>query len=210
MTQISPVTETPSYHELLTRLDAIHNLADAEDVAAWLMPLLQPRGVAQRSMRWVQRENKDCFPTIKGWYRVMVSGDSESIEGHTIYAFDDYETWAQFTPHEDGGSFVGTHDEDEYTIFAYCGPIVFPEYSYEEAAARGEESMAEFKQYRRKQIAELRPLVEGDDLSGVSISAEDRKAGSPKLGDMIARNPKNHADQWLVAAQYFADNFEPV
>jgi len=27
---------------------------------------------------------------------------------------------------------------------------------------------------------------------------------------MIARNPKNHADQWLVAAKYFADNFEPI
>jgi hypothetical protein len=27
---------------------------------------------------------------------------------------------------------------------------------------------------------------------------------------MIARNPKNHDDQWLVAAKYFADNFEPV
>ncbi len=44
----------------------------------------------------------------------------------------------------------------------------------------------------------------------VSISAEDLKSGSPKLGDMIARNPKNHNDQWLVAAAYFADNFEPV
>jgi hypothetical protein len=65
-----------------------------------------------------------------------------------------------------------------------------------------------FKQYRRKQIAELREWHEGDDLSGVSISAEDTKAGSPKYGDMIARNPKNHADQWLVAAAYFADNFE--
>lgn len=70
--------------------------------------------------------------------------------------------------------------------------------------------MSEFKQYRRKQIAELRPVVQGDDLSHVSISAEDRKAGSPKFGDMIARNPKNHNDQWLVAAQYFADNFEPI
>lgn len=38
----------------------------------------------------------------------------------------------------------------------------------------------------------------------------DKEAGSPKTGDMIARNPKNHADQWLVAAQYFADNFEPI
>jgi len=65
-----------------------------------------------------------------------------------------------------------------------------------------------FKQYRRKQIAELRPYVEGELLDGVSISEVDRSAGSPKLGDMVARNPKNHADQWLVAAQYFADNFE--
>jgi len=70
--------------------------------------------------------------------------------------------------------------------------------------------MSEFKQYRRKQIAELRPWQEGDDMSRVSVSAPDNEAGSPKPGDMIERNPKNHDDQWLVAAQYFADNFEPV
>ena len=68
-----------------------------------------------------------------------------------------------------------------------------------------------FKQYRRSQIAEMRPYQYGDVLTGsVSISQPDLDAGSPKLGDMIARNPKNHADQWLVAAQYFADNFEPM
>lgn len=68
-----------------------------------------------------------------------------------------------------------------------------------------------FKEYRRKQIAELRPHVVGETLDvKVSVSAEDKEAGSPKEGDMIARNPKNHADQWLVAAKYFADNFEPV
>jgi hypothetical protein len=70
--------------------------------------------------------------------------------------------------------------------------------------------MSDFKQYRRKQIAELRPWVHGEDLIDISVSAEDTKAGSPKAGDMIARNPKNHDDQWLVAAQYFADNFEPL
>jgi hypothetical protein len=70
--------------------------------------------------------------------------------------------------------------------------------------------MDEFKKYRRRQVAELRPYVAGEDLTGVSISEADRKAGSPKAGDMIARNPKNHADQWLVAAQYFVDNFEPA
>jgi hypothetical protein len=67
-----------------------------------------------------------------------------------------------------------------------------------------------FRQYRRKQIAELRPYEPGENLEGVSLSIEDRKAGSPKQGDMIARNPKNHADQWLVSAKYFEDNFEPV
>lgn len=71
--------------------------------------------------------------------------------------------------------------------------------------------MSQFRQYRRKQIAELRPYVEGEVLSDrVSVSAADREAGSPKAGDMIARNPKNHEDQWLVAAAYFADNFEPI
>lgn len=67
-----------------------------------------------------------------------------------------------------------------------------------------------FQQYRRRQIAELRPYVDGEVLDRVSISAADRDAGSPKTGDMIARNPKNHDDMWLVAAQYFADNFEPL
>lgn len=70
--------------------------------------------------------------------------------------------------------------------------------------------MDAFKQYRRKQIAELRPWQAGDDMSRVSVSAADMDAGSPKEGDMIARNPKNHDDKWLVAAQYFADNFEEL
>jgi len=51
--------------------------------------------------------------------------------------------------------------------------------------------------------------VPGEDKTGISISKADFEGGSPRLGDMIARNPQNHADQWLVAAQYFADNFEP-
>jgi hypothetical protein len=68
--------------------------------------------------------------------------------------------------------------------------------------------MSKFKQYRRRQIAELRPYDQGENIDGISVSDADAKAGSPKAGDMIARNPENHADQWLVAAQYFASNFE--
>lgn len=84
-----------------------------------------------------------------------------------------------------------------------------------------------FKQYRRKQIAELRDItpedLENHFISGdilvhetkdsvivVSISDVDKQNGSPKLGDMIARNPKNHLDQWLVAEKYFYDNFEEI
>lgn len=67
-----------------------------------------------------------------------------------------------------------------------------------------------FKQYRRKQIAELRPWSAGEPMDAISVSAPDREAGSPKPGDMIAKNPKNHADLWLVAAQYLADNFEEL
>jgi len=70
--------------------------------------------------------------------------------------------------------------------------------------------MSDFKQYQRKQIAELRPYVKGEDTSNVSISDADLDAGSPKTGDMIARNPKNHNDKWLVAEKYFNDNFEPL
>lgn len=87
--------------------------------------------------------------------------------------------------------------------------------------------MENFKQYRRKQIAELRRVTDNDILQfarkkriivstntdteiTVSISDVDFENGSPKDGDMIARNPKNHLDQWLVAEKYFQDNFEEI
>lgn len=77
--------------------------------------------------------------------------------------------------------------------------------------AKGQTKMADdFKQYRRTQIAEMKPYIELMDVAEVSMSGEDVKNGSPKIGDMIARNPKNHNDKWLVAAQYFADNFEEI
>lgn len=61
-----------------------------------------------------------------------------------------------------------------------------------------------FKQYRKKGVSEMRPYIPGEDLTGVSISQED----NPKLGDMIARNPQNHKDRWLVDKKYFEDNYE--
>lgn len=70
--------------------------------------------------------------------------------------------------------------------------------------------MKEYRQYRRTQIAEMADWNHEFDMTGVSVSAPDAAAGSPKIGDKIARNPANHADKWLVAAEYFAANFEPL
>lgn len=79
---------------------------------------------------------------------------------------------------------------------------------------------SEFKTYQRTNLAEMREVT-GLDIEtfnrkghikvaegSVSISEPDLENGSPKIGDMIARNPKNHSDQWLVSKQYFEDNFE--
>jgi len=71
----------------------------------------------------------------------------------------------------------------------------------------------EYKQYRRRATAELRPYIEevdGKILNEISLSDEDARSGSPRNGDMIARNPKNHTDKWLIAKRYFEDNFEEM
>lgn len=67
-----------------------------------------------------------------------------------------------------------------------------------------------FKQYRKKQTSLMRPYLVGEDMDGITVSELDAKNGSPKTGDMIARNPENHSDQWLVSAKYFNENFEEV
>jgi len=75
-----------------------------------------------------------------------------------------------------------------------------------------------FEKYRRINIAEMRPVTALEiknigvinNLKGVSISDNDLKNGSPKNGDMIARNPKNHNDTWLVSKEYFKNNFELI
>jgi len=70
--------------------------------------------------------------------------------------------------------------------------------------------MSEYKKYRRTAIAEMADWHPGFDMTDVSISGPDAENGSPKDGDKIARNPANHADKWLVAAEYFRANFAPI
>ena len=60
----------------------------------------------------------------------------------------------------------------------------------------------------------MRQVVFGEDLTGVSISEPDKKLMQelPNVFTQgyIARNPKNHEDQWYVAKDYFDDNLEPI
>lgn len=65
-----------------------------------------------------------------------------------------------------------------------------------------------FKRYIRKGHTEATPWVSGMDMTNVSVSQADKDNGSPKTGDMVARNPKNFEDKWLIAAKYFEDNLE--
>jgi len=67
--------------------------------------------------------------------------------------------------------------------------------------------MEKFKQYKRKGLSEMRPYVKGEDITNISISKEDNP--EEDMG-MVARNPKNHEDQWYVARKYFDDNLELV
>ena len=81
-----------------------------------------------------------------------------------------------------------------------------------------------FKEYRKLGVAEMRPVTRRDidnfeessetmltllsgELFEISISEVDLFNGSPKIGDMIARDPRDHRDQWLVSEKYFDSNF---
>lgn len=66
--------------------------------------------------------------------------------------------------------------------------------------------MNAWRWYRRTHQTEMRPYVPGEDLTGISVSEQDR----PEAGGMIARNRDNPADQWYVNAAYMQANFEPV
>lgn len=51
-----------------------------------------------------------------------------------------------------------------------------------------------WQQYRRTSLFEMIPYESEMNLDDVSISQPDLYNGSPKQGDMIARNPKDHSD----------------
>lgn len=70
----------------------------------------------------------------------------------------------------------------------------------------------EFKKYKRTNEIEMHEynpdmMYSKEFMDRVSISKADLENGSPKRGDMIARNPEDHGDMWLVAEKYFKEKF---
>lgn len=66
------------------------------------------------------------------------------------------------------------------------------------------------KYYRKRNVQPMYPWVPGTDMEGVSVSADDKANGSPKMGDMIAFNEKQPTDRWLVCEAFFKANYEEV
>ena len=64
------------------------------------------------------------------------------------------------------------------------------------------------KCYKKKQVQPMEPWSPKISMEGVSVSEPDKLNGSPKLGDMIAVNPSDINDKWLVAKKFFDDNYE--
>jgi hypothetical protein len=64
-----------------------------------------------------------------------------------------------------------------------------------------------WKKYRRKGFTEMTPWTPDYNMQRVSVSQADKEGGSPKSGDMIARNPDGEGDYWLVAGKYFLAKF---
>ena len=76
--------------------------------------------------------------------------------------------------------------------------------------------MSEYLKYIKSKETELRPVSETEILDGglvlsekgISISSYDMMNGSPKKGDMIARDPDNPSDKWLVNKEFFNNNYK--
>ena len=69
------------------------------------------------------------LPTEPGQYKVLISGDSEQVDGYVIYEFADYETWVRICFDEGEPElmyFDAWGDECVETMLAWYGPVDVP------------------------------------------------------------------------------------
>ena len=65
--------------------------------------------------------------------------------------------------------------------------------------------LAMYKEYVKSGTQWIRPYIEGEDMSGVSIE----KGATARKGWMIAIDKDNLSDKWAISPEYFAANYEP-
>lgn len=66
--------------------------------------------------------------------------------------------------------------------------------------------MDNWKRYRKIASQKMRPYIQDEDLTNISVNAED----IPEKGGMIARNANNHKDQWYIGKEFFKQNYELI
>jgi hypothetical protein len=70
--------------------------------------------------------------------------------------------------------------------------------------------MTDWKEhYKKRKPIEMKPWHADMEMKGVSVSKADKLNGSPKAGDMVARNPNDPDDKWLVSEGYYEEFYYP-
>ena len=64
-----------------------------------------------------------------------------------------------------------------------------------------------WKKYRKSTVTEIMPWSADVSMDAVSMGPEDRASGHPREGDMVARNPANPSDMWLLTKEFFEANY---
>ena len=59
----------------------------------------------------------------------------------------------------------------------------------------------------KKAVQPMEPWTEETDMTGVSIGDEDQP---PRVGGMIAHDPKNPVDRWYINPDFFLANYVEV
>jgi len=101
------------------------------------------------------------------------------------------------------------HDSDLDAILLECADVANFAMMIHDNTLREIEERRMFKDYVKKGVQPMRPYIEGEDLTGVSVSDSDKELDT-LVGGMIARNPNSPDDQWYVAKVFFEENYQEV
>jgi hypothetical protein len=77
------------------------------------------------SAAWIYATDEKPYPEVEGWYALLLPGDTETVDGMTMYSYPDYIMFFELTITEDGPMWehgIG----DDYGFLAWAGPYDVP------------------------------------------------------------------------------------